>query len=111
MKIPEVQQFEDPQSERDEAPARSLRMASRNAGAALLGIAVAGISFWMKVHRHGDGGATYWWMWVAVAALVLLIAFSHALLAREFGARRAATFLKIVGVAILVGMLLGLRWY
>src|SRR5437867_1067087 len=111
MPLPDLQQLADPQTERDEHAARPLVMALRNSGVALLGIAMTAGAYWAKLHLHGPGGPTYWWMWGAAAGFVVAVCFAHALLAWRFGARRAAVFLKVVVAPALAGMLAGVWWY
>ena len=88
-----------------------MAMAARNSAVALLGVAMTGGAYWLKMHTSGPGGPTYWWIWGALAAFVVAVCFAHAFLGFFFGARRAGTFLKVVVVLALAGMLLGLRWY
>src|SRR5215211_2061867 len=110
MQLPEVQNFEDPQNQQDQRIQHPFHMAVRNSAVALLGIALVGGVYWIKVHVHSNV-ATYWWIWGAVAGFVVVICFAHAFLAAQIGARRAGTFLKVVAGLALAGMLLGLKWY
>src|SRR3954454_8772900 len=111
MKLPELQHLEDPQNQLHERATHPLAMALRNAGVALLGIALTGGVYWLKLQSQGNVRQPYWWISGAVAGFVVVVCFTHAALAARFGAHRANTFMKIVAVIALVGMLLGLRWY
>ena len=112
MKLPETQHLEDPQSRQDKRVEFPLAMALRNCAVALLGIALTGGAYWLEVHAHGtDRSGTYWWIWAALTAFVILICFAHAFLGWRFGARRAGAFLKVVVALALAGMLAGLWWY
>jgi hypothetical protein len=111
MELPETRHLQDPQSQLDQPVKRPFAMALRNSAVALLGVALTGGAYWLKLHTHGPGGETYWWIWGALAVFVVAVCFAHAFLGFFFGARRAGMFLKFVAVLALAGMLLGLRWY
>src|SRR4051794_13245513 len=54
MKLPELQHLEDPQNQLDERATHPLAMALRNAGVALLGIALTGGVYWLKLQSQGN---------------------------------------------------------
>jgi hypothetical protein len=110
MHLFNVKPFEDPQNEDDARPARPMRMALRNSGAALLAIGVLGLGYWLKFETGRTKGPVYWWIWGAVAAFAVLVCFAHAALASHLGARRAGNFLKVVVAIALAAMLFGVWW-
>jgi len=113
MRLPQTQHLEDPQSQQDDRVQFPLQMALRNSAVALLGIALTGGAYWLKLHSHGDTSdlATYWWIWAALTVFVIAVCFAHALLGWRLGARRAGTFLKVIAALALAAMLAGLWWY
>src|SRR5688500_3650746 len=109
MHIPEVKHLEDPESENEARTQAPMRMALRNASAALLGIAMIGIGFAVKAHFDPETRVA-WWIWPAVATFAVVVCFVHAFLAAIVGGKRAARFLKVVMVLVLAGMLFALWW-
>jgi hypothetical protein len=116
MHLPQTQHLEDPQSQQDDRVRYPLQMALRNSAVALLGIALTGGAYWLKLHSHGDTRvtgdlATYWWIWTALTVFVIAICFAHAYLGARLGAKKSATFLKVIVALALAAMLAGLWWY
>ncbi len=111
MEIPQLRHLEDEQTEADARPARPMQMALRNASIALLGLLAVGGGYAVKYYLHGATNPVAWWIWPSVAAFAVVVCFAHALLASQFGARKAGIFLKIVCVMVLAGMLIALKVY
>jgi hypothetical protein len=75
------------------------RLAARNSLAALVPIALGGLA--RLLTYRGLTPFVAWWVWPAVAGLVVVVCFGHAALGLAIGRRRAGNVLKALLVLLL----------